>query len=392
MTSASITSLIAMGVLLMISMAILTRPWMRMASGSSKTVMGGIVLLAMASSLGLYASFGSFGLPDRPLHLRVDELAEAQEKQANAQGENRAALQDALQAAADNPDDIEAQFRLADAAAVAGDSDIEINTLKAILRQTGNPLLKAMIGEALTRQADGIVTTRALAWIEDGLADAPQDWRGRYLKGLYLSQSGDDFGALAIWSPLAEELKGSEIFPAVATVITDAANRVGVDPDDYLPEALPFAGEQPSQADIATMVDNLEEELFDAPIPDNRERWVMLVRSLINLNESARRDRAIAHYLENMPGEDADVPVLLSFIELLLPLDDLPPQMPAILSPLLDKARALGPDNHGVLFFSGLHARSKGDRQSVKVYWRKLLSKLDPDNPLSALLESELNK
>ncbi|NBQ82939.1 MAG: hypothetical protein EBU10_01735 [Alphaproteobacteria bacterium] len=157
MTSASITSLIAMGVLLMISMAILTRPWMRMASGSSKTVMGGIVLLAMASSLGLYASFGSFGLPDRPLHLRVDELAEAQEKQANAQGENRAALQAALQAAAENPDDIEAQFRLADAAAVAGDSDIEINTLKAILRQTGNPLLKAMIGEALTRQADGIV-------------------------------------------------------------------------------------------------------------------------------------------------------------------------------------------------------------------------------------------
>ena len=92
MTSASITSLIAMGVLLMISMAILTRPWMRMASGSSKTMMGGIVLLAMASSLGLYASFGSFGLPDRPLHLRVDELAEAQEKQANVQGENRAAL------------------------------------------------------------------------------------------------------------------------------------------------------------------------------------------------------------------------------------------------------------------------------------------------------------
>jgi len=392
MTSASISSLLAMGILIISSMAILIRPWMRLASGRIKTIMGGIVVLAMASSLGLYASFGSFGLPDRPLHLRVDELAQAKQQQANAEDENLAALQAARQAVADDPDNIEAQFRLADAAAVAGDSDTEINTLKAILRQTGNPLLKAMIGEALTRQSDGIVTTRALAWIEDGLAEAPNDWRGRYLKGLYLSQSGDDFGALAIWSPLAEDLKGSEIFPAVVNVITDAANRVGVNSDDYLPATTPSIAEPPTQADIANMVANLEEELFDAPVQENRERWVMLVRSLINLGESDRRDRAISHYLDQMPRESDDTPILLSFVELLLPLDDLPVEMPPILSPLLEKARTLSPDNHGVLFFSGLHARSLGDRQSVEIYWRKLLSALDPENPLSALLENELNK
>jgi cytochrome c-type biogenesis protein CcmH/NrfG len=392
MTSASISSLLAMGILLIASMAILIRPWMRLASGRIKTIIGGVVVLAMVSSLGLYASYGSFGLPDRPLHLRVDELAQAKQQQANAEDENLAALQAARQAVADDPDNIEAQFRLADAAAVAGDSDTEINTLKAILRQTGNPLLKAMIGEALTRQSDGIVTTRALAWIEDGLAEAPNDWRGRYLKGLYLSQSGDDFSALAIWSPLAEDLNGSEIFPAVVNVITDAANRVGVNPDDYLPATTPSIAEPPTQADIANMVANLEEELFDASVQENRERWVMLVRSLINLGVSDRRDRAISHYLDQMPGESDDTPILLSFVELLLPLDDLPAEMPPILSPLLEKARALSPDNHGVLFFSGLHARSLGDRQSVEIYWRKLLSALDPENPLSALLENELNK
>lgn len=384
-----VLSLMIMTVVMVISMVVLMSPLVTSKSDADQTSTSGslagvVIMLALAASIGVYAVFGSFGLPDTPLSSRQAELAEAARNAEEAEEEGLSVLAAAKQAAKDNPDDIEAQFNLADAAAVAGDSETEINTLKTILRQTSNPLLKAMIGEALTREAGGIVTTRALAWIEDGLKDAPDDWRGRYLKGLYLSQSGDDLGALGIWSPLAEDLNGSEIYPAVAAVINEAANRLGLNPQGFLPAA------RPDQVDIAGMVEGLEEEL--TAVDGNRDRWVMLVRSLTNLGEDDRRDDAIRRYLNLMPADIEDVQVLLSFIELLLPLDALPEVMPDVLNPLLSAARNIDPENHGILFFSGLVARSSGNSDAVKTYWGKLLAKLGPENPLYALLEQEMAK
>ena len=384
-----VISLMVMAVVMVASMAVLMLPLLKSKtddglSSRSSQMAGAAIMLALAISIGIYALYGSFGLPDNPLSNRQAELAEAARDAEKAEEEGLSALSAARQNAEANPDDIEAQFNLADAAAVAGDSETEIATLKSILRQTNNPLLKAMIGEALTREAGGIVTTRALAWIEDGLNDAPEDWRGRYLKGLYLSQSGDDLGALGIWSPLAEDLNGTEIYPAVAAVINEAANRLGLNPQEFLPAALP------DQVDIAGMVEGLEAKL--TAVEDNRDRWVMLVRSLSNLGENARRDDAIRRYLAAMPAEIEDVQVLLSFVELLLPLDALPEEMPDVLTPLLNAARGIDPDNHGILFFSGLEARSNGDEASLKAYWGQLLAKLDPQNPLYALLDQEMKK
>ena len=384
-----VISLMVMAVVMLVSMAVLISPLLASKtnegqSSTSSQMAGAAIMLALAISIGIYAVYGSFGLPDNPLSNRQAELAEAARDAEEAEEEGLSALAAARQNAKDNPDDIEAQFNLADAAAVAGDSETEIATLKSILRQTKNPLLKAMIGEALTREAGGIVTTRALAWIEDGLNDAPEDWRGRYLKGLYLSQSGDDLGALGIWSPLAEDLNGSEIYPAVAAVINEAASRLGLNPQEFLPAALP------DQVDIAAMVEGLEDEL--TTVEGNRDRWVMLVRSLTNLGEDTRRDDAIRRYLAVMPAEIEDVQVLLSFVELLLPLDALPEKMPAVLTPLLYAARGIDPDNHGILFFSGLEARSNGDQAALKTYWGQLLAKLDPQNPLYALLDQEMKK
>ena len=384
-----VISLMVMAVIMLVSMAVLISPLLASKtnegqSSKSSQMAGAAIMLALAISIGIYAVYGSFGLPDNPLSNRQAELAEAARDAEEAEEEGLSALAAARQNAKDNPDDIEAQFNLADAAAVAGDSETEINTLKSILRQTKNSLLKAMIGEALTREAGGIVTTRALAWIEDGLNDAPEDWRGRYLKGLYLSQSGDDLGALGIWSPLAEDLNGSEIYPAVAAVINEAASRLGLNPQEFLPAALP------DQVDIAAMVEGLEDEL--TTVEGNRDRWVMLVRSLTNLGEDTRRDDAIRRYLAVMPAEIEDVQVLLSFVELLLPLDALPEKMPAVLTPLLYAARGIDPGNHGILFFSGLEARSNGDQAALKTYWGQLLAKLDPQNPLYALLDQEMKK
>lgn len=389
MTAEMITTLLVMAVLMMASMAVILRPIMQDLPNipqSLRPVISITLLVALLASLGLYGYYGSFGLADNPLKQRSEEIAAADAEKDNTESENFIAFQAAQTAAQARPQDLEAQFKLADAAAVAGQSDVEIETLEKILVLTGNPLIKSMIGEALTRQAGGIVTTRALELIEEGLAERPDDWRGRYLKGLYISQSGDDMGALGLWAPLAEDLNGSEIYPAIEAAIQEASARIGVNAQTFLPAPLPSA------ADITDMVLGLEAELQQAGVEGERERWLMLVRSLVNLGEAERRDAAISQYLKLMPRTQDDIPILLGFTELLLPLDQLPNTMPEILNPLLSSAREINADNHGVLFFSGLVARSNGDRESVKTYWQKLLTQLAPENPLYDLLSQELNK
>ena len=389
MTAEMITTLLVMAVLMMVSMAVILRPIMQDLPNipqSLRPVISITLLVALLASLGLYGYYGSFGLADNPLNQRNEEIAAVDAEKDNAESENFIAFQAAQTAAQARPQDLEAQFKLADAAAVAGQSDVEIETLEKILVLTGNPLIKSMIGEALTRQAGGIVTTRALELIEEGLAERPDDWRGRYLKGLYISQSGDDMGALGLWAPLAEDLNGSEIYPAIEAAIQEASARIGVDAQTFLPAPLPSA------ADITDMVLGLEAELQQAGVEGERERWLMLVRSLVNLGEPERRDAAIGQYLKLMPRTQDDIPILLGFTELLLPLDQLPNTMPEILNPLLSSAREINADNHGVLFFSGLVARSNGDRESVETYWQKLLTQLAPENPLYDLLSQELNK
>ena len=389
MTAEMITTLLVMAVLMMVSMAVILRPIMQDLPNipqSLRPVISITLLVALLASLGLYGYYGSFGLADNPLKQRSEEIAAADAEKDNTQSKNFIAFQAAQTAAQARPQDLEAQFKLADAAAVAGQSDVEIETLEKILVLTGNPLIKSMIGEALTRQAGGIVTTRALELIEEGLAERPDDWRGRYLKGLYISQSGDDMGALGLWAPLAEDLNGSEIYPAIEAAIQEASARIGVDAQTFLPAPLPSA------ADITDMVLGLEAELQQAGVEGERERWLMLVRSLVNLGEAERRDAAIGQYLKLMPRTQDDIPILLGFTELLLPLDQLPNTMPEILNPLLSSAREINADNHGVLFFSGLVARSNGDRESVETYWQKLLTQLAPENPLYDLLSQELNK
>ena len=389
MTAEMITTLLVMAVLMMVSMAVILRPIMQDLPNipqSLRPVISITLLVALLASLGLYGYYGSFGLADNPLKQRSEEIAAADAEKDNTQSKNFIAFQAAQTAAQARPQDLEAQFKLADAAAVAGQSDVEIETLEKILVLTGNPLIKSMIGEALTRQAGGIVTTRALELIEEGLAERPDDWRGRYLKGLYISQSGDDMGALGLWAPLAEDLNGSEIYPAIEAAIQEASARIGVEAQTFLPAPLPSA------ADITDMVLGLEAELQQAGVEGERERWLMLVRSLVNLGEPERRDAAIGQYLKLMPRTQDDIPILLGFTELLLPLDQLPNTMPEILNPLLSSAREINADNHGVLFFSGLVARSNGDRESVETYWQKLLTQLAPENPLYDLLSQELNK
>ena len=300
--------------------------------------------------------------------------------------EQRDALDAARRLVIENPDDIEARFALAEAAAIAGAATIEIDTLNHILEVTGDASLHAMIAEALTREAGGIVTIKALASIDRGLAANPDDWRARYFKGLYLSQNDDDQGALDLWVPLAEELFGSPVYPAVAAAIEQSAARLGVDTASLLPQTeTEMTGD-----DIRGMVENLEARLLAGDTHEEREAWVMLIRSLMIINETERRDAALAHYLTLDLDEPADSATIINMAEVMLPPDNLPVIIPDVLIALIDKARELTPDQPSVLFFSGLMARQQGDRDALAASWGRLRQLIEDDNPLAALLDAEL--
>jgi len=384
--TALISSLVAMALLLLLSTAVLGRDLFRGEERLRHRLGGAVLLLAMMASVGLYLLNGRLGMVDMPLSTRLDEIAAIEQQNDAVTRKRQQALTEAREAARANPDDIETLFHLADAAAAAGDSDTEITTLTSILDRTGNPRIKSMIGEALTRQADGIVTSRALNWIDEGLAEAPDDWRGRYLKGLYLSQSGDDAAALLLWSELAADLEFTEIYPAVVSAISDAAARIGANAEDYLPSP----GPGPEQ--IAGMISGLEDRLYTDQTTTDGEAWIMLIRSLTVIGDDERRERALNRFLERMTGTKAEAALLTRFAEILLPPDDLPETMPEILDRILARAREISPEDPEILFFSGLHARSLGNRAALLDFWGRLQGKLDKDNPLYALLEAELSR
>ena len=191
--------------------------WRQNAARQRQTtrLVAAIIPASIIIAAGVYGAIGAFGMADAPLSGRGEEIAAARETATAEAEEQRDALDAARRLVIENPDDIEARFALAEAAAIAGAATIEIDTLNHILEVTGDASLHAMIAEALTREAGGIVTIKALAAIDRGLAANPDDWRARYFKGLYLSQNDDDQGALDLWVPLAEELFGSPVYPAV---------------------------------------------------------------------------------------------------------------------------------------------------------------------------------
>ena len=138
------------------------------------------------------------------------------------------------------------------------------------------------------------------------------------------------------------------------------------------------------------MVENLEARLLEGDTHEEREAWVMLIRSLMIIDEIERRDAALAHYLTLDLGDPADSATIINMAEVILPPDNLPATIPDVLIALIGKARELTPDQPSVLFFSGLMARQQGEREALAASWGRLRQLVEDDNPLAALLDAEL--
>jgi cytochrome c-type biogenesis protein CcmH/NrfG len=229
-----IFSLIVMAVMVIFIMAVVMRGTGVLPLGRQGT----LVVLPMLAGIVIYGMIGSLEFSDQPLSLRAEELqikAEIEASRREIAAERLAAAEAQVMA---NPGDIMAMLTLAEAAAAAEEYDIEIAALEAVVKLTDNNTVRAMLAEAMTRQAGGIVTEAAAELLRKTMAENPEDWRAPYLYALYASQNGNDDQAIFIWQDLARRVKSSENGQQMLNLINiqlkDMARKTGRDEADVI--------------------------------------------------------------------------------------------------------------------------------------------------------------
>lgn len=167
------------------------RPWVLVAAAGSA-----------ALALGLYLTVAAPGFADQPFERRVDQWAEAPEMLNAPQ---LAAVM--ARAAAERPDDPEAQAMLGAARFSAGDPLGSASAFRRVLAlQPDNAQAWARLGESLVRASQGTIGADAEAAFREALRLDPRQGGARYFLGELALQRGQPEEARVMWAPLIETL------------------------------------------------------------------------------------------------------------------------------------------------------------------------------------------
>jgi cytochrome c-type biogenesis protein CcmH len=260
-----------------------------------------------------------------------------------------------------------------------------------------DPEAQAMLGEALTLEADGTVTQPAVEAFRKALQSRPDDPRTLYYLGLHEAQSGDSAAALARWRDVyAKALPDAPYLPMLRAEIERVARAAGV--ASGLPAAMPqpsreqqeamaaLSPEQRQQA-IRGMVEGLAARLKDNP--QDRAGWLRLANAWKVLGEHAAAVDAYAHADALAP---VDARLLADWAEAhvrqLKPGETPSPTAVAVLE-RLEKAE---PRNALALFYLGAASFAAGDKPAAARRWKTLLSLLPADAPIRELLERRIKE
>ena len=362
----------------------------------SARLTGGIALVIVALSAALYSQLGSPQLDAQPLEDRQQERLVAQQQDQQQKAALQQALSEATDAAALNPDSVEAQLSLALAYARLDDFGNEIAALRRALRLSdGAPVIKAMLAEALSRQADGQITLPARDLIAEVLGVLPNEPRALFMAGLAAYQDEAYGAAVEIWSQLYQTAPKTSPWPQLAkrNIIT-AAQEGGLDLPEGFDEgqdlseaasAIANASDADQQEMIKAMVEGLEARLGDNP--DDRQGWQRLVQARRVLNDREGLLRALAGAAKaQADNKDAQ----LDMLEAVLvgnqeqPWLDAAEQALARLSHIDDKSLEY-------LFFAGHIARLRGDAQQARGHWQQLYDLIgDGDEGFKAQLKQQI--
>ena len=174
----------------------------------SKAMMGTIFVLIFGSTALIYVMLGDPTIESKPLASRTDERQQEQQQNKIKQAGLAEALSAAQKEAKANPQSVEAHLTLALAYARLDDFDNEIASLRtAQLLSKDSPSIKAMVAEALSRQAGGQIILPARALIEEVLDESPNEPRALFMAGLASYQDEFYQQAIAYWMKLADSTR-----------------------------------------------------------------------------------------------------------------------------------------------------------------------------------------
>jgi cytochrome c-type biogenesis protein CcmH len=264
------------------------------------TAIAGLMLLPVGAT-ALYLMVGSPQLPGEPLQARLRAI-HGDHSIAGLVAQVEAHL-------AKNPNDARAYAVLAPVYLQLGRFDDAVNAFRKALALGGETSERlADLGEALTAQANGLVTGEAKSAFARALQLDPHDLKAEYYSGMIAEQDGDRSKAAAIWRGMLE--KAPPDAPWIATVREALARVTGA------PSAAGASASGPSPADIAASVQMSAKDRGDmiqsmvarlaARLKQNgadAAGWIQLVRSYRVLGESDKAEAAIADAHHALAGD-----------------------------------------------------------------------------------------
>jgi cytochrome c-type biogenesis protein CcmH len=201
-----------------------------------------------------------------------------------------------------NPNDARGYAVLAPVYLQLGRFSNAVNARRKVLELDGETAERqADLGEALTVEANGIVTAEAKSAFARALALDANDRKAEFFNGIAAEQDGDPRKAAEIWRAMLQ--KAPPDAPWVGTV-RQALTRIGAEVPPLAPSPPASGGPAPSAADVAaasqmseqdrsTMIRGMVARLADRLKQNGSdiEGWQRLLRAYMVLNE---RDKANA--------------------------------------------------------------------------------------------------
>ncbi len=318
-------------------------------------------------ALPLYNHLGSPGLPDQPFAQRAPAAPVSNGIIAQA----RERLEEAERRTVATPNDPDVWFDLGRLQLVAGDSDSAVASLSRALELGDNRAdIASTYGEAVTRQADGAVTSKARQAFATALNGNPEDPRARYFLALSEYQEGREENALRAWAALARMAPaGAPWLPAVEARIRETSADLGEDPANWLPARPaqtptgPFAGRGPTGDDVAAAQDMTPEERQE------------MIRGMVE---------GLAARLEDEPG---DVEGWRQLARSRGVLGD-----PEGAAAAYDSALALEPDHPETLLRGALAAAEAGDTTAARARFVRLRSLVPADSEVSRMVNQAIER
>lgn len=250
-----------------------------------------------------------------------------------AGGELSQAIPELRQRLVDNPDDIEGWALLGLAYAQTGQFTEAAEAYgRAAELDSTNATYFSALGEALVLATPDDFSDAARQAFARALALDPTDPRARYFEGVRLDLAGERSAALDAWIALLRDTPPGAPWEAdLRRVIAEVSNLAGIDVSDRVPPpGTPAANQAPSTATqgipgpsreqmqaasqlpqgqrdmmVENMVEGLDRRLRASP--NDADGWIMLIRSRMQLGETAQAADAWRRAREAFSGNSSQL-------------------------------------------------------------------------------------